>query len=443
MENLAEYLSFRYIHAPRTLLKSIHSVEPGHLVRIQNNQATTEQWYTPKWRHVQDEQLSDDDVREQFNVHLRNAVEKRIEGENIGLLLSGGLDSSAILMHSCTFKQSIPTFTVALDQHPMDESPFAGRVAKVMGAPNTTIRIHSKDVIDTLTGDAFDMGQPMPTPAAAIQYLFFQAVRGQVSILLSGDGGDEILGGRTMPNLVFRMASSKRIGQLPRMAQYVARGMSQRFDRRDWAAPYDNFGQARMIGGSRVFIAPERLNLLTDPGLVRPGIRESVLTRYYQEVDSDPINDILHVWQRGWLVEDSLARADRAASAARLELRYPMLDTNLRHFCAQLAGGQKIRRHRFDFVGKWPLREALLNHLPSKLVYRPKRSMLSPMDQWLHQKGSGFAQDQITAICNELPHIFLPHAVRQLLKEHLAGHANHGLKLWTIILFYLWWKKIH
>ena len=137
------------------------------------------------------------------------------------------------------------------------------------------------------------------------------------------------------------MAPSRRIGQLPGLAQRVVRGVSRRVDRKDWAAPHDNFGQARVIGGSRVFVAPERVALLTDPGLIRPGIRVSVLTRYYQEVDSDPINDILHIWQRGWLVEDSLARADRTSSAARIELRYPMLDTNLRHFCAQLSGPQR------------------------------------------------------------------------------------------------------
>ena len=443
MENLAEYLSFRYIHAPRTLLKSVFAVEPGHLLRIQNNEVHREEWYRPRWRHVQDPKLPDSELLEQFNVHLRAAVERRLSGDNVGLLLSGGLDSSAILMHSSILRPDIPTFTVALDEHPMDESPFAARVAKVMGAENTIVRIQSRAVIDTLRGNQFDMGQPMPTPAAAIQFLFFQEIRNQVSVLLSGDGGDEVLAGRTMPQLAFRMAPSRRIAQLPSLAQRMIRGVSRRADRKDWAVPHDNFGQARVIGGSRVFVAPERVALLTDPGLIRPGIRESVLTRYYQEVDSDPINDILHIWQRGWLVEDSLTRADRASSAARIELRYPLLDTNLRHFCAQLSGSQKIRRNRFDFVGKWPLRQALLEHLPSKLVYRPKRSLLSPMDQWLRLRGADFARDQIKEVCADIPHIFLPKPLKQLLKEHLSGQANHGLKLWTVILFHLWWKRIN
>ena len=174
MENLAEYLSFRYIHAPRTLLKSVYAVEPGHLLRIQNNEVHREEWYRPRWRHVQDPKLPDTELLEQFNVHLREAVERRLTGDNVGLLLSGGLDSSAILMHSSILRPDIPTFTVALDQHPMDRSPFAARVAKVMGADNTIVRIQSQAVIDTLRGDQLDMGQPMPTPAAAIQFLFFR-----------------------------------------------------------------------------------------------------------------------------------------------------------------------------------------------------------------------------------------------------------------------------
>ena len=182
----------------------------------------------------------------------QEAVERRLTGDNVGLLLSGGLDSSAILMHSSILRPDIPTFTVALDQHPMDESPFAARVAKVMGADNTIVRIQSQAVIDTLRGDQLDMGQPMPTPAAAIQFSIFQEIRNQVSVLLSGDGGDEVLAGRTMPQLAFRMAPSRRIGQLPGLAQRVVRGVSRRVDRKDWAAPHDNFGQARVIGGSRV-----------------------------------------------------------------------------------------------------------------------------------------------------------------------------------------------
>ena len=442
MENLSEYLSFRYIHAPRTLLKDVQAVEPGHLIRIQNNTVITEQWYSPNWSRVQDSPIPQDDLQEQLNIHLRRSVKTRLYGDHVGLLLSGGLDSSAILMHACTLDSPIPTFTVKLDEHPMDESPFAARVAKVMGARNDIIRIKSSEIIHLLRSDRFNRGHPMPPPAAAIQYLFFQAIRNQVSVLLSGDGGDEVLGGRSMPNLALRMIPSRRIGQLPSLVQRGVRRVSKRLDHRDWSAPYDTFGQSRSIGGSRVFIAEERLGLLTDPGLVRPGIRESVLTRYYQEVDSDPINDILHVWQRGWLVEDSLTRTDRAASAARIEVRYPMLDTDFRHFCAKLGGSQKVKRHRLELVGKWPLRQALASHLPNKLIYRPKRSMLSPMDQWLREGGRSFLHDQTEEICRDIPHIFLPSAVKQLRVTHQTGKRNHGLQLWTIILFHLWWKQI-
>ena len=114
-----------------------------------------------------------------------------------------------------------------------------------------------------------------------------------------------------MPQLVKRIEQARLISSLPGLGRSGLRAIGKRLGKRDITAPYDRFGEVRVVGGSRVFIAPERVNLLTDPGLVRPNIRQTLLNPLYKEVDSDPINDILHVWQRGWLVEDSLMRNDR------------------------------------------------------------------------------------------------------------------------------------
>jgi asparagine synthase (glutamine-hydrolysing) len=184
------------------------------------------------------------------------------------------------------------------------------------------------------------------------------------------------------------------------------------------------------------------VSLLTDPGFVRPNIRQTVLTPYYQEVDSDPINDILHVWQRGGLVEDALVRSDRLSAHSQIQLHFPMLNRRLIEYCEQLPGDYKVRKQRLEYISKYPLRMSMKNRLPKRLLRRPKRTWLNPLDHWLRHDGRPFLHAQITEICQEDSYLFVPEHLQKLYREHVNKVANHGLKLWTLILFHLWWKTI-
>ena len=197
----------------------------------------------------------------------------------------------------------------------------------------------------------------------------------------------------------------------------------------------------RTIGSSHVFLAPQRVDILYDTGLVRPGIRNNVLTPFYQELDSDPLNEILHVLQRGWLVEDALARSDRMSNRFDVDVRYPMLAPEIIRFAAGIPGPAKVRREGLDYVGKWPLRTLLREKLPKDLIHRPKRTMLDPLNMWLLSEGKTFLHRQIEGICDDLPHIFVRGRVRQLYDEQIQRKENNGLKLWTLMHFYRWWKQ--
>ena len=198
----------------------------------------------------------------------------------------------------------------------------------------------------------------------------------------------------------------------------------------------------RAIGGSRVFHSAERVTLLADPGMVRPGIRRTALEPLYQEVDSSPLNNILHVWQRGWLPEDGLARSDRMAASCGLEVRYPMLDPELLVFTAGLPDSAKVHRRRTQYVTKWLLRQAMENRLPRQLLHRPKRSLPNPLNLWLRAPGADFLAEQVEGICEHDSDLFVPDVVRRLAAQHRSGEVNHGLRLWTLILFGLWRRSL-
>lgn len=443
-DHLAEYLSFRYVHAPRTLLRDVQAVPPGHVLRLDASGARPSRWWRAPWAVPDARHPDKDAVVERLDHLLHRSVQRRLRADApVGLLLSGGLDSSAILHHAAQVSDTPQTFTVSLAEDDTDESPFAARVAKVMGADHHQIQVSDQRFIDALTDATAAMGQPLPTAAGAVQAILFAELRRSVKVILSGDGGDELLGGRGMEGIAARLRRARTVERLPGPARLFARSVARRAALNDWSAPAAHFGMTRAIGGSRVFHSAERVDLLADPGVVRPGIRRTVLEPLYQEVDSDPINNILHVWQRGWLAEDSLARSDRMAAAAGIEVRYPMLDAALLSFCAELPGTLKVY-HRLTggYTTKWPLRAAMEARLPARLLNRPKRSLPNPLDLWLRAPGADFLRGEVDSLRERGADLFIPKVVHEMAEQHLAGKANHGLRLWTLILFHIWRREV-
>jgi asparagine synthase (glutamine-hydrolysing) len=286
------------------------------------------------------------------------------------------------------------------------------------------------------------MGQPLPGAAAALQWRLFDAARSHTPFVLSGDGGDEVLAGRAADQIARRLRQNRRLSTLPGPLRRVAQGVAGRLGAADLAASQAGFGLERNIGGSSIFHTHDRVEILRDPGLVRPGIRRTVLEPLYQEVVTDPLNAVLHVWQRGWLAEDSLARSDRMAAKAGVEVRYPLLDGGLVAVANGLPGEAKVHPVRWKHVTKWPLREALRGHMPNgAFLERPKRSM-PPLDRWLRGPGQDFLRATTERLVDDPSSLFVPSAVRRLVAEHLSGAANHGLRLWTLCLFRLWREEL-
>ena len=444
-ENIAELLSFRYVHAPRTLIKKLYALPAGHHLQIhENGQRNVENITIYPWCDIQTttSKISAkalDRIVEKTSVSIQHSIKRRIR-PNTALFLSGGIDSSVLLQHMCSIQQPPQTFTVVLEGLQSNEVPFASRVSKTMGAKHEVIQIDPKQFIDGLYHATEIIGAPLTTPAAGVQYAMFQALQNRVSHIFSGDGGDEVFAGRSMPILVRRMQQNRIVNQLP-IGKRLIRRVAQLMGNKDLAASYENFGMERSIGASRIFIAPDRVDILSDPGLVRPGIRRNVLTPFYQEINSDPINEILHVWQRGWLVEDSLLRSERLSSFFGIQVDYPLLDKDIVDYYATLPGHVKIQQHNFEYIAKWPLRKILEPYLSKNMLYRPKRTFLHPLDQWLITVGKQFLRDHIEEICANLSHIFVPSMVQRLEREHLNKEQNHGLRLWTLILFSIWWHQ--
>jgi len=439
-DHLTEYLSFRYTHAPRTLLRDVQSVPPGHVVRIDSSGVRIDRWWNPPWWSPGQTIPEFPMIADRIDTALRRAVERRLRTvQPTGVLLSGGLDSAAILHHATDILGYAPdTFTVTMAGDKRDESAFAARVAETYGATHSLIKVTTEEMISSVELATLEMGQPLPSPAALVQHCLFQQVKHETRILLSGAGGDEVLGGRTMPDIAQRLRRARTVGRLPGPARSMGRRLAKRAGWSDLASSAPYFGLERKIGGSRVFSADDRVALLSDPAMARPGIRATILEPIYQEVTSDPINEMLHVWQRGWLTEDVLARADRLAANNRLRIRFPLLDSEFLATAASIPGFEKCRRKGVGYISKAPLRHAMQGRLSDQLLHRPKRSEPRPMAFWLRGQGSPFLRERIDALCDQSADLFVPSVARQIMEEHLSGRADHSVQLWTLVMFDAW-----
>ena len=437
-EHLSEYLSFRYNHAPRTLYKNRYALIAGHFTILKSGRTREEQWYKPNWYTLEQKIPSEREAKLEVDYLLRRSLEPHLfSQQKFGVLLSGGLDSSAILYHANQLGFQLDSFTVTLEGQGADESPFAGRIAHLYNSPNHLLRLKSQDFIDALLRNAEQLALPLPTPATAIQDRLCHFAGQWVDILFSGDGGDEVFGGRSMATIARNIRRSKAINRLPRVTQLGLRKISKRLPRTSLSTTHTQFGLTEGIGGSQVFDPNSRASLLQDPAFIRPNIRARILTTLYQEIDSDPINDILYVWQRGWLSEDSLFRFREVSP----NVRFPMLNRELREYCAQLPGHYKVRAQGLDFHSKWLLRLTMKDRIPKRLLSRPKRTMMAPLDRWLQEDGKNFLAQQITEMTQQQNHLFIPNTLHTLYREHTSGEYNHGLRLWTLILFHLWSKQ--
>ena len=444
LDHLSEYLSFRYVHAPRTLLRDIQAVPPGHLLRFDHRGMRLERWHRTRWAEPVSPLPDALEAERRIDTLLRRSVQKRLQGDlPKALLLSGGIDSSSILHHARELGAKLPCFTVALSGERVDESSLAARVATVMDAEHHVVRIDDRAILSALPEASRAMGQPLPTAAAVLQLLLFQQIKPDARVLLSGDGGDEVLGGRGMARLAVLVRRSQMVGKLPGPMRRVVRRAARKAGMWNLAATGDHFGQDRNVGGSRVFNGSERISLLRDPGLVRPGIRRTVLEPGYQEVSADPLNAMLAAWQRGWLPEDGLARSDRMAGALGMEVRFPLLDEALRAAAAAMPGHAKVRPLRNgQFETKAPLRAALRRVLPSRLVDRPKRSLPNPLDRWLRTSGRDYIAHVVDALSEDPDGLFVPSVMKALERDHRDGKENHGLRLWTLALFWEWRRQV-
>jgi asparagine synthase (glutamine-hydrolysing) len=368
----------------------------------------------------------------------------------LGAFLSGGIDSSAVVaVMSQLMSRPVNTSAVGFREDQYNELPYAKLVAERFKA-NHHEYIVEPQVTQLLEKLCWYFDEPFADPSAVPTYYVSQMARQQVTVALSGDGGDENFAGYRR-YFYDRLENAFR-GYLPRWVQrsFVS-PLARVYPKADWLPQVfraktllTNLSLSSVEGyfnTMSTFSAAMKQQLYT--GDYRASLNGSAggmeLFDHYmrQSQAPDSLSAIQYVDIKTYLVDDILTKVDRASMANSLEVRNPLLDYKLMEFAARIPWRLKLQGRQ----GKYIFKRALESLVPHEILYRRKMGFCLPVSQWLRGELATFCEEHLEELCAWNQGLLRPEYLRRLQREHRSGLRDHSSALWALLMFELWQRK--
>jgi asparagine synthase (glutamine-hydrolysing) len=439
---LDAYLSLQYVPGPATALRGVNELPPGHLLVLENGNVRVERYWRPEPLQLD---LGEDEWLERVRETVREAVRKRLVADvPLGALLSGGIDSSIVVALMAQLQaEPVRTFSVGFAEERYDERAHARRVAERYGTAHEEILLEP-DIEATLPKLAAAFDRPFGDSSALPTYLVCEEARRHVTVALVGDGGDEAFAGYERYG-AFGLAG-RLGGVVPRPALWAgARALrllpSARTEPRSPLFRAARFAEAAASDPAgrygrlmEIVPAPLRASLWTSEALRELG-RPRSAAELLGPPPAEGITGLQLLDLATYLPGDLLFKADIASMAHSLELRAPFLDPDVVALGLRLPDALKLRGTR----GKLALRRAFAAELPPEILERGKAGFGVPVAQWFRGELRELAGDMLLGGSDR--GLFRREAVAGLLDEHAAGRADHGARLWSLVMLELWQRE--
>jgi len=441
---LDSYLSLRYVPGPRTMFKDIWKLQPGHFMVVDEHGPRITRYWDIEYREKEPSSLAAD--LERFEALLEESVRLRLIAEvPLGVFLSGGLDSSAILaiMSKIAGQERIKTFSVGYQspdggEEEENEFHYARQAAQAFGAEHHEFRVQPVDFRDFMPSLVWHLDEPLGDPSSIPLYFIAQLARKYITVVLSGEGADEILAGYGIYPRMLALDSVHRglpecVKYAPRLAARLPWEKVRRYAQLA-AMPLE----AGYRGVSRAFFPDQKRRLLAGPGGNGFSTElDGIFAAHFGAVShASPLDRMLYVDAKVWLPDDLLLKADKMTMANALELRVPFLDHKLVGFAAQLAQDRKLR----GGTGKYLLRRLMEPILPPSIIRRPKKGFPVPTQKWLRGQLKDFARQALLDSASACRLYLNPQVIEQMIGEHEQGRANRQEEIWSLLVFEFWHK---
>lgn len=457
---LALYFRCNYIPAPYSIYKNIYKLLPGSMLNIKKEQFL--QHVLPKFYWVASDVASQpkiiysrSQVVDQLQLILSDSVSLRMQADvPVGVFLSGGVDSSLVAsMMQRQSRTSIKTFTIGFEENRFNEAPYAKKIANYLHTEHFELIVTPKDAINVIPQLPYFYDEPFADFSQIPTYLVSKLARNQVTVCLSGDGGDELFAGYnnySNANKIYKI-----ISWMPLWLRQLLIKLLRSKEPVDWnrilhAVFRNKF--AYLLNGHKIHKLAKLLELWSPDILFQQLIQSCcgierlmnsnqgcpIPSLFSNSLKTSDYTEQMMFWDmQYYLPDDILTKVDRASMAVSLEVRNPIIDYRLVEFAWQIPINMKI----YHGQRKWPLKELLSKYIPDNLFLRPKQGFSVPLADWMRGNLKPWCEDLLSEHRIEQMGYLDSQAVQKLWNEHISGCYNWTQQLWCILMFQSWLEK--
>ncbi len=448
--SLLNYLHLNYIPSPDSIFKHIKKLEAGHFIKIhpdsyRDKNIEVKKYYEIPFSENVTTPLTHHQAEEKLKTLLHESVERRmISDVPLGCFLSGGIDSSVIAAIASQKTKHLNTFSIGFKDEPyFDETHYAELVAKKWKTNHTKFSLTTNDLYENLHNALYYMDEPFADSSALAVNILSKYTRKHVTVALSGDGADELMGGynkhsaelkarnnsfansvikngKTLFNILPKSRNSK-IGNKSRQLQKFSEGLNLSMQERywQWAGFTKEIDALKLINQKENSILAER--------------KHSILKNLNDDFNSYLLTDMKLV-----LEGDMLVKVDRMSMANSLEVRTPFLDYKVVDFLFSLPSNYKIDAHSRKKI----LKDAFRKDLPEELYHRKKQGFEVPLLKWFRTELKQEIENLLSKKLIEEQGIFNYLEVEKLKKQLYSSSPNDSVaRIWALVVFQNWWKN--
>ena len=457
LEGIASYLTFRHAVPPGTMFEGVHTLPPGHVLVAEDGDIHVQRYWDlpiPERREDRGETYYRERVREL----LTGAVRKRLMSDvPLGAYLSGGLDSSIIVaLMAQELGDRLKTYSVGFGDETVDEFQYARLVADRYATDHTEVRLDHDHYFELLPELIEKRDAPLGVPNEVPLYHMSKVLKQEITVVLSGEGADEIFGGYgDYVRIPFDYQKARALRSLPGVLRRpLMGGMEAKYGGSvDCHDPVDHF-----FAGYRWFAPHERAELLTAEASERAGSGgRDAFESHFRSVEQRPYYDqVLYVLEQVHLV-NLLGRVDAMTMATAVEARVPFVDHELVEFVTAMPLRYKLRwrspLHRAralfsysdvfrerDDTTKFILRRAFADLVPAEILQRRKVGFKVPLERWLGGELMSYARELLLSDEARRRGIFDVDAVERWLGRGAANGGEFGHRVWMLINLELWFR---
>ena len=458
MSAVCDYFTYQYVPFPKTIFKNIYKLPPGHFMTVHQQpdnridiQIDIQQYWDIKY--CPDYSVSENEWVEGLKEKLLDAVKVRLISDvPLGAFLSGGLDSSAVVAFmSRVMSQPVKTFSIGFEEADFSELEYARKIARQYGTDHHEM-IVKPDAVELLPKLAWEFDEPFADSSAIPTYYVSKMARKNVTVVLSGDGGDETFAGYS------RYASASWFYRWTKFAPYPLRriffggvsslmpyGMRGKgFLRHLTLSPFEYYKGMITQEDSKYFDELFNKDVISEiaghrgkkTGILKSnnGMMEEFYNRYPND---DYLTKIQYLDTKTYLAEDILTKVGRASMLCSLETRSPLLDHEVLEFAARIPSSYKIRNSQKKYIFKKTMSE----FLPSDIVNRDKMGFCTPLRHWFKKDLAGYAEDMLLGEKCRNRGFFNTKFIESLISSHRLKYRDLSSHIWQLLFFEHWCRN--